>query len=228
MKYLNIVICIDDVHPQKNWRIQSDESERFLSSLNKSFGAKFNLFIPSYYHSLTPIHLYKDWINWLKDLGYFELCAHGHFHSCKNSMLGEQEFLELDYIQAKERVEMIFNEWDKVGVKPKGFRMPGWGCSQGSAQAVGESFEYVAAHYDINFNVTFPTKTFYGCDGIHENSSVTINGNNLTVFQSHIFGDWNKNVWNKNNYENFYTVLDYMRGEFDINFTTFDNLINSV
>jgi predicted deacetylase len=225
MKELNIVICIDDVHPQKNWQIQGDKSEGFLESLNKSFGAKFNLFIPSYYHGLTPLHLYRGWIDWLKSAGYFELCAHGHFHSCKNSMLGEQEFLELDYTEAKERVELMLNEWSRVGITPKGFRMPGWGCSQGAAQAVGESFKYVAAHADINFNINFPTKTFYGCDGIHENSQMTIQENNLIVFQSHIFGDWNKNVWNEKNYENFYSVLDYLNGSFKVNFTTFDSLI---
>jgi len=225
MNELNIVICIDDVHPQKNWRIKGDVVESYLDSLNTTFGAKFNLFIPSYYHSLTPLRFYRDWVTWAKDLGYFELCAHGHFHSCKNSMLGEQEFLEIDYVDAKERVSMIFDEWDKVGVKPQGFRMPGWGCSQGSAQAVGEAFKYVAAHEHINYNITFPTKTFYGCDGIHESTPLTIQKNKTVVFQSHIFGDWNKNVWNDKNYENFFMVLDYLRNTYTLNFTTFDKLI---
>lgn len=224
MPDLKVVICIDDVHPQKNWRIEGETTALYLESLHETFGCKFNLFIPSHYHSLTPIRLYRDWINWLQDRGYFELCAHGHFHNCKNSMLGEQEFLELDYTDAAVRVEMMLDEWSRVGIRPRGFRMPGWGCSQGSAQAVGESFEYVAAHRDINYNISFPTKTYYGADGIHETAGMTIQAGNVVVFQSHIFGDWNKNVWNEKNYQNFYTVLDYLRNHYTLNFTTFGDL----
>jgi predicted deacetylase len=225
MNELNVIVCIDDVHPQKHWGIQNDVTELYLDSLNKEFGCKFNLFIPSHYHSLTPLRLYKDWVHWLNDKGYFELCAHGHFHNCKNSMLGEQEFLELDYSEARERVDLMLDEWYKVGIRPLGFRMPGWGCSQGSAQAVGESFDYVAAHMEINYNISFPTKTFYGADGIHENTSMTIQPNQVVVFQSHIYGDWNKNVWNEKNYSNFYTVLNYLRGEYQLNFVTFRDLL---
>ena len=103
--------------------------------------------------------------------------------------------------------------------------MPGWGCSQGSAEAVGESFDFVAAHRDINFNITFPTKTFYGCDGIHEESKINIQNGNLIVFQSHICGDWNKNTWTDSTYENFRLTLDYLRNEYRVNFTTFDKLL---
>lgn len=225
MKSLNVVICIDDVHPQKEWRIHDDSTESILQSLNDEYGVKFNLFIPSYYHSQTPLRLYRDWVKWLLDKGYFELCAHGHYHDCRNKQLGEQEFLELDYTEAKDRVDLILDEWDKLGLRPKGFRMPGWGCTQGSADAVGESFEYVAAHRDINFNVNFPTKTFFGCDGIHSTDDIHIQNDNLIVFQSHICGQWNKNLWTDHNLYNFRQILDYLKSEYTINFTTFDRLI---
>ena len=225
MTDLNVVICIDDVHPQRGWMIRGDKTEGYLNSLNMEFGAKFSLFIPSYYHSLTAISLDRDWVHWLVHKNFFEICAHGHYHDCKNKMLGEQEFLELDYTDAKERVDLILNEWDKVGVRPKGFRMPGWGCSQGSAEAVGESFDFVAAHADINFNISFPTKTFYGCDGIHEDSKLNIQAGNLVIFQSHICGDWNKNTWTDSTFENFRRTLDYLRNEYKVNFTTFDKLL---
>ena len=86
--------------------------------------------------------------------------------------IGEQEFLELSYHEAKERVKDIVNEWDMVGVNPSGFRMPGWGCTQVSADAVCEHFDWVAQHDRINKGINFNTKLFYGEDSINETDSL--------------------------------------------------------
>ena len=45
-------------------------------------------------------------------------------------------------------------------ITPKGFRMPGWGCNQESAKAIGENYTYTAAHQNINQNIHFGNKVF--------------------------------------------------------------------
>ncbi len=102
-----VTISIDDLHPEKNWGVDGDKSMEYLEILNKEFGAKFNLFIPSNYHNKFKLSVNKDWIKWLMSKPYFELCAHGHYHACQNQNIGEQEFLELDYLNAEKRLKMI-------------------------------------------------------------------------------------------------------------------------
>jgi len=226
MKKLNIVVAIDDVHPETGWGIRGDDAEMYLSSLNKEFGVKFNLFIPTHFHKKTKLSDNLDWVSWLKSIPYFELCAHGHYHSCERDDIGEQEFLELtDYESAKERVELMLSEWHSVGIYPRGFRMPGWGCNQMSAKAVIERFPYIAAHADINRYINFsPARTFYGSHGIHETGDIPIGHNNTVFFQSHIFGEWNKNTWTQETFSNFHSIIDFLHGEFELNFVTFNQL----
>ena len=45
------------------------------------------------------------------------------------------------------------------------------------------------------------------------------------MFQSHIAGDWNDNVWNKKNYENFRNVLEYLQKSYKLNYITLGELI---
>lgn len=223
-----ITISIDDLHPEKNWGVEGDKSMEYLEILNKEFGAKFNLFIPSNYHYQFKLSDNKDWIDWLASKPYFELCAHGHYHACQNKTIGEQEFLELDYINAKTRLSLLLDEWKKVNYTPSGFRMPGWGCNQQSADAVSEIFKYVAAHEHINKYIKFKTKTIFGCDGIDTTDELNIQENKIIMFQSHIYGDWNKNVWNEKNFNNIYNILEYMRSFFKnekISFCTINELL---
>ena len=118
---INLTIAIDDIHPELGWGIEGDECMYYLDELNKEFGAKFTLFIPSNYHKKFPISQYKDWINWLKLKKYFELAAHGHYHMCERTDIGECEFFELDTEdKAKSRINQIMKEWDAVNHKPIG------------------------------------------------------------------------------------------------------------
>ena len=49
----------------------------------------------------------------------------------------------------------------------------------------------------------------FGYDGIHETD---INLHKGTVmFSSHIAGNWNDNVWNNSNYEQFRLSLEYLK-----------------
>ena len=44
------------------------------------------------------------------------------------------------------------------------------------------------------------------------------------MFQSHIAGDWNDNIWNKDNYENFREVLIYLSSLYELNYVTLGEL----
>ena len=60
MEVTNLVVAIDDLHPEQGWGCEGDIQVEYLSELNKKFGVKFNLFSPSYYHNDYP--LTKDWV----------------------------------------------------------------------------------------------------------------------------------------------------------------------
>ncbi len=130
----------------------------------------------------------------------------------------------MSYHEAKDRVKDIINEWISVGVSPKGFRMPGWGCTQQSADAVSEYFDWVAAHDRINNGIEFETHTFYGENSINETETLK-EWDGAVHFQSHIAGHYNKNNWTSDNYETFRVILNYLMDNNDVKFKTFSELL---
>jgi hypothetical protein len=212
MQALNLTVAIDDVHPEKGWGLPEDECMEFLAELNKEFGTKFTLFIPSNYHKQYPISQYKDWISWLVSLGYFELAAHGHYHQTSDpGKWGECEFAEIASAEeCLERVNSIWWEWNQTKHEPKGWRNPGWLAQKHCVDVIGKWFGYAAVHYEHNHNFQWPCKMIFGHDGIHETDIKLHNGNTL-MFQSHIAGDWNKNVWNEENYKQFKMSLEFLK-----------------
>ena len=64
---------------------------------------------------------------------------------------------------------------------------------------------------------------FFGCDGIHETENLNLY-NNKFIFQSHIAGDWNDNIWNKDNYENFRNILKYLSEQYKLEYKTFNQV----
>ena len=219
----NVVIAIDDLHPEQGWGCEGDESVEYLEALNEEFGCKFTLFIPSNYHNKYPLSQNRDWVDFWKSKDWVEMAAHGHFHKCTNPNIGEQEFLELNNTQALNRINESFREWTSTGHFPIGFRMPGWGCNQESADAVSSKYRYIAAHDQINKHVKFKTNVLFGCDGIHERERIYMWETGY-VFQSHIAGEWNDNCWNESNYTNFQQVLKYLSTDNKLNFKTFSEL----
>lgn len=216
---LNLTVAIDDVHPESGWGMPGDECMEYLDKLHLDFGTKFTLFIPSNYHTQYPISEHKDWIKWLQSLGYFELAAHGHYHQTSNKDIwGEMEFAELqDPSKISERILSMQNEWRAAGVDPKVWRNPGWICSKESNEQLRQTFKFAAIHYDHNMGLNWgDCKPIYGHDGIHETDIKLHNGNCL-MFQSHIAGDWNKNVWNKDNYEQFRESLKFIHSNYTVN-----------
>ena len=60
----NLVVAIDDVHPEKDWGVEGDVQVEYLTELNKKYGVKFNLFVPSNYHDKFPIT--KEFVDFWK------------------------------------------------------------------------------------------------------------------------------------------------------------------
>ena len=210
---MRVTICIDDIHPEKGWGIEGDECMYYLDELNKEFGAKFTLFIPSNYHHGFKLSDHKDWIDWLKSKGYFELAAHGHYHECERDDIGECEFFELDTLEkAEDRLNKIISEWNAVDHRPLGWRNPGWLAHPVAVEQVCNCFDYAAIHYEHNHNIPWSIKTYFGHDGINE-TDIKIHNGDMVMFQSHIAGDWNDNVWNESNYNQMRLSLSYLKDQ---------------
>jgi len=206
----NVTISIDDLHPEEGWGCEGDECVGYLEELNKEFGCKFTLFIPSNYHGKYPLSEYKDWVSFWKSKKWVELAAHGHYHECKQDGIGECEFFELDSeSKTLDRILESLNEWSVANHRPKGWRNPGWLAHPEAIKVIGNYFTYAAIHKEHNHNIPWKCKTFFGCDGINETDSIELHGNTF-MFQSHIAGDWNDNIWNKENYEHFRNVLFFL------------------
>lgn len=220
----NLTISIDDLHPEKGWGCEGDESVGYLQELNKEFGCKFTLFIPSDYHGKYPLSKHKDWVEFWKRKDWVELAAHGHYHDCRNGGPGECEFTELNYDQSIDRINQSISEWlNSCDSIPKGFRMPGWLCNQDSANAVSEKYSYVAIHSHLNNNIHFNTKTLYGHDSIHSTDSIGLYGNTF-MFQSHIAGKTNENNWDEKNYINFKNILTFLEKSYNLTYKTLEEL----
>jgi hypothetical protein len=221
---MEVTISIDDLHPEQGWGCEGDESVGYLEELNKEFGCKFNLFIPSNYHNKYPLSKHKDWIDFWKKKNWVELSAHGHFHQCERNDIGECEFFELDtQKKAEERINQCLSEWNIVNYNPKGWRNPGWLAHPESIKVLSKYFKYAALHEEHNHNIKWNCKMFFGHDGIHQSDSIKLY-NNTFMFQSHIAGDWNDNIWNEINYENFRSILLYLNEQYDIKYSTIGEL----
>tara|TARA_R110001592_G_scaffold247349_1_gene509439 strand:+ start:9641 stop:10327 length:687 start_codon:yes stop_codon:yes gene_type:complete len=228
MDSLNIVICIDDTHPEEGWGLPTDECVSYLHKLNDEFGCKFVQFIPSNHHGNYPLSNHPEWVKYWEDLEWIELAAHGHYHDCRKGGPGECEMTEHDYESACNRLIECLKEWDLVGIKPKGWRMPGWLATQGSFDAVSKHFDYVAIHESHNNNIILPNNItlFKGADGIHKNDgNINLWNNDTIMFQSHIAGLTNDNNWNKENYENFKNILEYLKENYILKFKLLKELI---
>jgi len=219
----NVVIAIDDIHPEKDWGVEGDVQVEYLKSLNEKYGCKFNLFIPSNYHDKYPIT--KEFVDFWKQYDWIEMSNHGHYHACKNEGVGEMEFYELSTGEANQRIQESLSLWEECGHKPHGFRAPGWGLTQDTANVVSSYFQWIAGHEEINKDIVWPsdTKFFIGCDGINEPNSLSLYGNTF-MFQSHINGVHNDNVWTEENYLHFEQVLDYLLSQYELQFATISEI----
>lgn len=221
---LKLNIACDDVNPLKGYRILGDKTETWFRKLNEDYRVKFTLFIPSNYHNQAPLSQNKEWIQELNSIEWLELAAHGHFHMTNDPQrFGECEFAELDSLTAcTDRINMIQEEWKSVRIKPLGWRNPGWLCHKSLNMVFNEllpikylDLKYVAVHYEHNRNLQWNCKTFFGHDGIQQ-ENISIHNENMIMFQSHITGKHNHNVWNEQNYDQLRLSLDHLFENYNI------------
>ena len=217
----NVVVAIDDIHPEQGWGVEGDVQVEYLQKLNEKFGVKFNLFVPSNYHNKFPIT--KEFVDFWKQYDWIELSNHGHFHATTQDGIGEMEFYELNYGGANQRLQESLDLWKSCGYTPKGFRAPGWGVNQQSADAISSYFDWVAGHEEHNKGINWGCHFFEGCDGINEPESLSLYGNTF-MFQSHINGTHNDNVWNEENFLHFDKVIEYLLSEYDLQFITISDI----
>lgn len=210
---LKLIIAIDDVNPKKGYRILGEHTETWLRQLNDEFGCKFTLFIPSNYHGQYPLTEHREWIQELNSIEWLELAAHGHLHMTNDSQkFGECEFFELQNVdEARKRVDLMYDEWvNSIDVFPVGWRNPGWLCSPESQRAIQYlPLQYAAIHYEHNRDMEWNCKTFFGHDGI-QMENIWIHNGDMIMYQSHVAGSHNHNVWNQNNYEQLHLSLTHL------------------
>lgn len=211
---LKLNIAIDDVNPTKSYRLLGEPAEKWLQTLHDEFGVKFNLFIPSNYHNLAPLSKHKEWVRELASIDWLELCAHGHYHQTTNPQkYGECEFLELNNDEdIKNRLWLdLDKEWTECGfyLENMGWRNPGWLCSEKSKIYLERTFKYAAIHYEHNNGLQWNCRTFFGHDGIQQ-EHISIHNNDMIMFQSHIAGNHNLNVWNEQNFEQLRLSLEHL------------------
>lgn len=227
---MKLTISVDDVNPKPGYRLLGEPTEKWFRQLNEEFGCRFTLFIPSCYHRQYPISEHKGWIQELQATGFCELSAHGHYHQTSNPQrFGECEFVEMtDKHAIVRRLHEMHQEWDDCEILPKGWRNPGWLCTSQSKEVLEgtridtgfgfiegkiKRFEYVAVHYDHNNGLRWNCKTFFGHDGIQQ-ENISIHNGDMIMFQSHIAGTHNHNVWNEYNYEQLHLSLTHLVEQF--------------
>jgi len=219
---MRLTISVDDVNPKPGYRLLGEPAEKWFRQLNEEFGCRFTLFIPSNYHRQYPISEHKEWIQELQAIGFCELAAHGHYHQTSDpKRLGECEFAELDdFFDAVARFHLMMSEWHEVDTWPSGWRNPGWLCTDVSKKLLEDKFDYAALHYEHNRNLQWNCRTFFGHDGIQQ-EHISIHNGDMIMFQSHIAGNHNHNVWNERNYEQLHLSLTHLIEQFpNIQFKT--------
>ena len=61
------------------------------------------------------------------------------------------------------------------------------------------------------------------CDGIHESENISLYGNTF-MFQSHINGVHNDNVWTEENFLHFDKVIEYLLSQYELQFVTISEI----
>lgn len=234
-----LTISCDDVNPSKGYRILGEKTEKWFRSLHDDYGCKFSLFVPSCYHGKYPLSQHKEWVKELMSIDWLEICGHGHYHMTSDSRrFGECEFLELNtWRSVDDRMGLLKREWDSVGIKPTGWRNPGWLCSKSfndwiNSIQLSENnwFKYIAIHYEHNNSLQWNIPTFFGHDGIQQ-TNIGIHNvsekhpNGMIMFTSHIAGNHNHNVWNEDNYNQLRGSIEFLLQNEEITFNTLNELV---
>ena len=192
-------IAVDDPNPSENYSLRNCIGH--FERLHEKYGAKFNLFVPTFYHRRYPIT--DDgcaWIKWISSFPFFELSAHGYYHRTplhKRDAPSENEFLYTEGISAEKRFAKMFEMWNAAAkIKPKVFRFPGWDASPHAVNVAVREFGVVMGHPEKNvgplYNWKGKARVINEFDLIHE----PLVEKQTYFWHSHIYGN-HSNTLNK-------------------------------
>ena len=139
----------------------------------------------------------------------------------KQDGIGEMEFIELDYGRPTKITRESMDLWKSCGYTPKGFRLE-LGSKSTKWKISSSQFDWVG-HEEHNKGINWGCHFFEGCDGINEPESLSLYGDTF-MFQSHINGTHNDNVWNEENFLHFERVVEYLLSEYELQFLTISEI----
>jgi hypothetical protein len=170
-------ISIDDVSPHP--RASINVLERCYELIEVFPDIKFSLFVPiAYWRTQKPITITKSplildqhpgFCEYIKHLPKenFEIGYHGYYHGIpgKND---NNEFLHMDYVQAKERIRAMYEVVERAGLKDTFkpmFRPPAWRMCPDAFDACRDMGIDLLAISDIDYAL----ETYQGKDKEYEN-----------------------------------------------------------
>lgn len=173
-----INISIDDVSPHPFSSIKV--LDRCYELIDIYPEIKFTLFVPtSYWRTVRPqistkeplrLDLFEDFCESIRELSdvNFEIGYHGHYHGVPFTT-DNDEFMELNYEQALEKFNLMFDVVKKAGLTDKFkpiFRPPAWRMSPGVFDACAKLGIDTVALYDGQEEYL---EVYDGKDNEHEN-----------------------------------------------------------
>jgi hypothetical protein len=169
-----LVVSIHDVAPATQ-----SVANKIISELDRKGVRHCSLLVvPDYHHRGSSVQD-RQFVSWLRDLAArgHEIVIHGYFHERprreRESFLekvitqfytqGEGEFYDLAYDEALRRIKTARDEFQAVGLKPRGFVAPAWLLSRDGEHAARDAeMEYTTRLQnvrDLRSGETFPARS---------------------------------------------------------------------
>lgn len=225
---LRIAFSVDDIAPIDGFGLNREQGNlKYLFALNKEFGVKFTLFVIPNYKGKAKIIDYPNWSKWLNEIPFFEIAAHGFFH-WNRQRNDSVEFHGITEATAETLIKNSVKMFNEVGIKPKGFKFPGWLFQPKIMKLLPNYFDYLADHF-VSISPIKMTNGFYripytlSTENLHSNHY-----DDILILHSHINVDkQNKNGFTEEHYNEIKNYLKDIvdKNEGDVKFITFSELI---
>jgi predicted deacetylase len=227
---LKIAFSVDDIAPIPEHGLNKEKGNlKYLIKLNEEFGAKFTLFTIPNFQGKNNILDHKDWFNWLKEKEFFEIGVHGYFHMNPNNPDLSIEFININKQQATTLIKNSLQTFNELGIRPSGFKFPGWEFDPEFMDLITNNFDYLADHFvgvrPLKMSNGFVRIPYtLSAENLHSNHYK----DDVLIIHSHIAVDkQNKNGFTEELYENVRTFLKEIikKNDFDVKFITFNELL---
>jgi predicted deacetylase len=170
----SLIVSVHDVAPA-TW----EATRNVLDELQQRGIRACSLLVVPDYHRHGSSMQNRAFVEWLRELeeARSEVVLHGYFHqrprrtveSLFNQFVtriytqDEGEFFDLDYDEAKRRITAAREEFEAVGLKPRGFVAPGWLLGTEAERAARDcGLEYttrIASVIDLRSGDTFASRS---------------------------------------------------------------------